>query len=161
MTSLLRRWLPSALASTRSVSTTPPVAAGGLREVNPSTRLLSDDADAHLRSFVQQSSALTRVKNKQSGKRQSLADVALSAEREAYSKRNTRPWAKGDVYTPRDLGPAEMKMWKRRAILPEDFVDQMGFNPLDNYRVCSPRLYGVWEWSGTDRDRTFRSSPRT
>lgn len=167
MTSLLRRWLPSALRpSTRLVSTTAPLTGGGrtspslpnphpnlppppiVRDISPSSRLLDDDDSQKLiRSFVTPSSSYKQQLANTEKKRASLADVAASQEREAYSRRNRRPWARGTVYAPRDLGPAAQRRWRNPAGNPRgdplarDFVDEMGFNPLDNYRVC---FLGIW-----------------
>lgn len=98
-------------------------------------------------------------------KRASLADVAASQEREAYSRRNRRPWARGTVYAPRDLGPAAQRRWRNPALSvrgdpdARDFVDEMGFNPLDNYRVCflTTRKLGGWVLT-MGGNRTLRSS---
>lgn len=162
MTSLLRRWLPSALRpSTRLISTTAPLTAAGrtsppannplppqltphpVRNISPSSRLLDDeDSQKLIRSFVTPSSTYKQQLANTEKKRASLADVEASREREAFSRRNRRPWVRGTVYAPRDLGPVAQRRWRNPAMGARgdpdarDFVDEMGFNPLDNYRVC-------------------------
>jgi small subunit ribosomal protein S18 len=48
-----------------------------------------------------------------------------------------RRWRKGDVYAPKDLSHVEAKRFRHTQAPPAvDIVDMMGFNPIDNYRVC-------------------------
>jgi small subunit ribosomal protein S18 len=47
-----------------------------------------------------------------------------------------RKWRKGDVYAPKDLSHVEAKRWRYSNPPAVDIVDMMGFNPVDNYRVC-------------------------
>ena len=57
-------------------------------------------------------------------------------ESSQYLKMMRRKWNKGDVYAPRDLSPFEMKGRINKAYQPSvDVVGELGFSPLDNYRV--------------------------
>lgn len=47
----------------------------------------------------------------------------------------TREWKAGDVYSPHDLSPAEMKKWRKRRSPPTDAFDSLKRNPLDLYKV--------------------------
>lgn len=50
-------------------------------------------------------------------------------------KQMARPWRRGDVYSPHDLSPVEMKKWRRRNILPKDAFDATAINPMDEWKV--------------------------
>ena len=52
-------------------------------------------------------------------------------------KFQTREWRRGEIYSPHDLSPAEMKKWRRRQSPPTDAFDSLNKNPLDLYKVCS------------------------
>ncbi|KAI1501897.1 ribosomal protein S18 [Biscogniauxia marginata] len=54
-----------------------------------------------------------------------------------YARQMTRRWRIGDVYSPRDLGPGEMKKWRRFQPRKLDVVDILGLHPLDMYRNFS------------------------
>ncbi|KAK1831576.1 hypothetical protein QBC39DRAFT_351017 [Podospora conica] len=143
---LLRpRRLPTTLTPIRTLTTTPPLPA--LRPyAPPAARLLDDDPTSDktriLREFIQPTSASHLAHASARTARQSLADLAAATERAEYAKRNRRPWERGQVYAPRDLGPTAQARWRpstmgTRGNAAEgtvDFVDDMGFNPLDNYR---------------------------
>lgn len=47
----------------------------------------------------------------------------------------TREWKAGDVYSPHDLSPSEMKKWRKRRSPPTDAFDSLKKNPLDLYKV--------------------------
>ena len=64
-----------------------------------------------------------------------------------YLRQMPRHWKAGDVYAPRDLGPAEVKKWKTRRRPQKDVIDMLGVNPLDLYRVrfnSSPTICLSW-----------------
>lgn len=68
--------------------------------------------------------------------RQGLVDVhknnrALGLERQIHRK-----WKAGDVYAPHDLSPVEMTKWRKRRPRERDAFDQLGINPLHEYKVC-------------------------
>lgn len=52
-------------------------------------------------------------------------------------KFQSREWRRGEIYSPHDLSPAEMKKWRRRHSPPTDAFDSLNKNPLDLYKVCS------------------------
>ena len=67
--------------------------------------------------------------------RDRLADVdkvrrALDLERQMH-----RRWKAGDVYAPHDLSPVEQRKWQKRRPREVDAFDQLGMNPLDEYKV--------------------------
>ncbi len=51
------------------------------------------------------------------------------------SRQIYRRWKAGDVYTPHDLTPTEMKKWKVKGRPRYDAFDVLDFNPVDEYRV--------------------------
>ena len=70
------------------------------------------------------------------------AQRALSREAEASAvkakaiERNmTREWRAGDVYSPHDLSPSEMKKWRKRFPPSTDAFDALSMNPLAQYKV--------------------------
>ncbi|KAK4144159.1 ribosomal protein S18 [Dichotomopilus funicola] len=78
-----------------------------------------------------------RVIEEQVGTSGHIRDLAINTTTDNYLRQNQRRWRVGDVYTPRDIGKAEMKKWgKMRAPL-EDVVEVLGFNPVDNYKNFS------------------------
>ncbi len=52
------------------------------------------------------------------------------------TKQISRRWKAGDVYTPHDLTPAEMKKWKMRGRPEVDVFDVLDIDPLQEYKVC-------------------------
>lgn len=52
-------------------------------------------------------------------------------------RNNTRNWKVGDVYSPHDLSPSEMKKWRKRKSPSTDAFDALGINPLHQYKVRS------------------------
>jgi small subunit ribosomal protein S18 len=48
-----------------------------------------------------------------------------------------RRWQPGDVYSPHDLSPAEMRKWRRHSPRTVDIVDTLGLEPKDMYKVCN------------------------
>jgi small subunit ribosomal protein S18 len=68
--------------------------------------------------------------------RQGLVDVqknnrALDLERQIHRK-----WKAGDVYAPHDLSSVEMQKWRKIRPRERDAFDQLGINPLHEYKVC-------------------------
>ena len=47
-----------------------------------------------------------------------------------------RKWQAGDVYTPHDLTPREIREYKTAKSPSRDIFDSLGINPLDYYKVC-------------------------
>ncbi|KAK3174843.1 hypothetical protein OEA41_002089 [Lepraria neglecta] len=69
--------------------------------------------------------------------RQGLVDVqknnkALDLERQMHRK-----WKAGDVYAPHDLSSVEMTKWRKRRPRERDAFDQLGINPLHEYKNFS------------------------
>lgn len=66
-----------------------------------------------------------------------MKDLRDNATTDNYLRQMPRRWRIGDVYSPRDLGPAEMSKWRTARPPKKDIIDMLGFNPLDNYKVCN------------------------
>ena len=101
-------------------------------------RLVKDLAAAAHRPARNKVSAYERTRDR-------LADVAkarrtLDLERQIYRK-----WKAGDVYAPHDLSPVEQTKWQKRRPRETDAFDQLGINPLHEYKVC----YYLCPLSGT------------
>lgn len=60
----------------------------------------------------------------------------------------TRDWKAGDVYSPHDLSPTEMKKWKKRQSPPTDAFDALKKNPLDLYKVRLSTYGDPWHRDG-------------
>ena len=56
---------------------------------------------------------------------------ALDLERQIH-----RRWKAGDVYAPHDLSSVEMQKWRKIRPRERDAFDQLGINPLHEYKVC-------------------------
>ncbi|KAK5658531.1 hypothetical protein OQA88_1923 [Cercophora sp. LCS_1] len=157
-----RQWLSSALHQFRStvseqcqhqterrlISTSSPVAAAGLRKhpstSNPGAKIIGATADREptefLSSWVKEgaSSRVSQYQKKMERKNQDgIKDVMENALSNDYTRQITRRWKKGDVYAPKDLSPLEMRRWKQPRPPTKDFVDTLGFNPVDNYKNFS------------------------
>ncbi len=94
-----------------------------------SLRLAKDLAAATHRPASNKVSAHDRM-------RERLADVnkvrrALDMERQIH-----RRWKAGDVYAPHDLSSEEQQKWQKRRPRESDAFDQLGINPLHEYKVC-------------------------
>ncbi|KAI5308878.1 hypothetical protein KEM55_004644 [Ascosphaera atra] len=50
----------------------------------------------------------------------------------------TRYYKPGDVYSPRDMMPGEMRKWRKREAPSVDIFDNLGINPLSLYKVGLP-----------------------
>lgn len=55
-------------------------------------------------------------------------------------KNQTREWNVGDVYSPHDLSPVEMRKWKKRHGPSTDVFDALALDPLKQYKVRDPHL---------------------
>lgn len=64
-----------------------------------------------------------------------LQDQKAQGESRALEKFQTRNWRAGDIYSPHDLSPVEMKKWGKRGIATRDSFDALNLNPLDLYKV--------------------------
>lgn len=53
----------------------------------------------------------------------------------SLEKYQTRQWREGDIYSPHDLSPAEMKKWTQPKGKTEDVFDILGINPIHEYKV--------------------------
>ncbi|KAL1953263.1 hypothetical protein VTO42DRAFT_3325 [Malbranchea cinnamomea] len=59
----------------------------------------------------------------------------LMEERAKSLERNrTRNWKSGDIYSPHDLSPSEMKKWRQKRSPSRDAFDALGLNPLHQYK---------------------------
>lgn len=106
---------------------------GGGRRSPAST---SDPAADALASMLAETS--TREANQALRTAQTRADASASLRREdqsnSYIRQMPRRWTAGEVYSPHDLSPEEIKRYFRRELKPRfDVFDVLGFNPLDNY----------------------------
>ena len=54
---------------------------------------------------------------------------------QALEKYQSRRWSTGDVYAPKDLGPAEMKKNSKWGPPTVDVFDILAMNPLKEYKV--------------------------
>lgn len=70
------------------------------------------------------------------GARSFVKDLRATATTENYLRQMPRRWRTGDVYAPRDMSPAEMRKWRQGRSPTRDIIDMLGFNPIDNYKVC-------------------------
>ncbi|EEH38077.1 mitochondrial 37S ribosomal protein RSM18 [Paracoccidioides lutzii Pb01] len=52
----------------------------------------------------------------------------------ALERQQKRFWETGDVYSPHDLSPAEMKKWKSKKSPSTDAFDALSLNPLHLYK---------------------------
>ena len=81
-----------------------------------------------------------------SQRRQKLQQDQMIMEKGKTLERNqTRDWKAGDIYSPHDLSPSEMKKWRKKHSPPTDAFDALSINPLHQYKVqpgfpprCSP-----------------------
>ena len=68
--------------------------------------------------------------------RDRLADVAKAKRTLDLERQIHRKWKAGDVYAPHDLSPVEQTKWQKRRPREIDAFDQLGINPLHEYKVC-------------------------
>lgn len=68
-----------------------------------------------------------------------IEDQKAQGESRALEKFQTREWKAGDIYSPHDLSPAEMKKWGKRKGPSRDAFDALNMDPLSLYKVrkCS------------------------
>lgn len=64
-----------------------------------------------------------------------IEDQKAQGESRALEKFQTREWKAGDVYSPHDLSPAEMKKWGKRKSPSRDAFDALNLNPMTLYKV--------------------------
>ena len=53
----------------------------------------------------------------------------------------TREWAPGDIYSPHDLSPSEMKKWSKRWSPSNDAFDALNIKPLEHYKVQTTGMF--------------------
>lgn len=69
------------------------------------------------------------------------SDAAIAKARQVsqqYMAHMPRRWEEGDVFSPRDLGSAEARKWRKKAQKTADVIDLLGINPVDHYSVGAP-----------------------
>ncbi|KAF4770920.1 hypothetical protein N7455_011896 [Penicillium solitum] len=66
-----------------------------------------------------------------------LEDQKAQGESRALERYQTRDFKAGDVYSPHDLSPAEMKKWGKRQNPQTDAFDALNLNPMDLYKNFS------------------------
>merc|ERR1712187_192457 len=66
-----------------------------------------------------------------------MEENKMNTESRAMEKFQTREWRRGEIYSPHDLSPAEMKKWRKRQSPPTDAFDSLNKNPLDLYKNFS------------------------
>lgn len=76
----------------------------------------------------------------QHGTQAHIKDMRQNLTTDNYVRQMPRRWRIGEVYSPRDMKPAEMSKWRQGRPPKKDMVDILGFSPLDNYRVCFPNI---------------------
>ncbi|DAA78963.1 TPA_exp: putative 37S ribosomal protein S18 [Trichophyton benhamiae CBS 112371] len=77
---------------------------------------------------------LRGIRRRQLQNQQFEAERAREQRAFDLQKQQTRTWQPGDVYSPRDLSPAEMKKWKKRRNPTTDIFDALSLNPLHMYK---------------------------
>jgi small subunit ribosomal protein S18 len=73
----------------------------------------------------------------QHGTQAHIKDMRQNLTTDNYVRQMPRRWRVGEVYSPRDMKPAEMSKWRQGRPPKKDMVDILGFSPLDNYRNFS------------------------
>lgn len=90
-------------------------------------------------------SRILKYKSRVVEERRSKVDWAEKLREEKVSremmKQMPRKFQAGDVYSPHDLSPVEMKKWKKRSPRSGDVVDALDLSPLDMYKVCFSPIY--------------------
>ena len=71
----------------------------------------------------------------QHGTQAHIKDMRQNLTTDNYVRQMPRRWRIGEVYSPRDMKPAEMSKWRQGRPPKKDMVDILGFSPLDNYKV--------------------------
>ncbi|KAJ5506039.1 hypothetical protein N7453_004996 [Penicillium expansum] len=66
-----------------------------------------------------------------------LEDQKAQGESRALERYQTRDFKAGDVYSPHDLSPAEMKKWGKRQSPQTDAFDALNLKPMDLYKNFS------------------------
>jgi small subunit ribosomal protein S18 len=64
-----------------------------------------------------------------------MEDVKNQNEGRVLERFQAREWAPGDVYSPHDLSPNEMKKWSKRWSPSNDAFDALNIKPLEHYKV--------------------------
>ena len=100
------------------------------RKRDQSLRLARDLAAATHRPAPNKVSAYDRT-------RERLADVTKARRVLDLERQIHRKWKPGDVYAPHDLSPVEQMKWQKRRPIETDVFDQLGINPLHEYKVYS------------------------
>lgn len=83
--------------------------------------------------------------NKQNDFRPKTADqLEKEHRRRTFEKMKIRRWKSGDVYSPHDLSSQEADKWRTKTKPETDVFDVLNINPMDEYKVYSPVLDGVF-----------------
>ncbi|KUL88963.1 hypothetical protein ZTR_03582 [Talaromyces verruculosus] len=64
-------------------------------------------------------------------------DMKNQNEGRILERFQTREWAPGDIYSPHDLSPSEMKKWSKRWSPSNDAFDALNIKPLEHYKNFS------------------------
>lgn len=76
---------------------------------------------------------------------QTVRDLRQKYKSRDVEKYQSRKWREGDIYSPQDLSPEEVKNWKTPQKVTRDVFDVLGINPLHEYKVSTPfRILFCW-----------------
>lgn len=70
-----------------------------------------------------------------------MEDMKNQNEGRILERFQAREWAPGDIYSPHDLSPTEMKKWSKRWSPSNDAFDALNINPLEHYKVQPPAIF--------------------
>jgi len=64
-------------------------------------------------------------------------DQMINEKGKTLERNQTRDWKAGDIYSPHDLSPSEMKKWRKKYSPSTDAFDALSINPLHQYKNFS------------------------
>jgi len=64
-------------------------------------------------------------------------DQMINEKGKTLERNQTRDWKAGDIYSPHDLSPSEMKKWRKKYSPSIDAFDALSINPLHQYKNFS------------------------
>lgn len=76
---------------------------------------------------------------------QIMEDMKNQNEGRILERFQAREWAPGDIYSPHDLSPSEMKKWAKRWSPSNDAFDALNIKPLEHYKV-QPQTSSPRDW---------------
>lgn len=128
-------------SSSQRVNFASPIRSPSNTSASMLTSLSNQGAPVTKQSIHIGTKALAKRTGRTTHRSQIAEDMKNQNEGRILERFQTREWAPGDIYSPHDLSPSEMKKWSKRWSPSNDAFDALNIKPLEHYKVQPPACF--------------------